>query len=295
MVVFAFGFIYQAKLPREVQPAVSELIFSHMRHVVDEELECADCHADVESSVSGVDNLLPDMAVCSDCHDVEDEDECATCHSDTDDPQIATRIEDYSQKFSHEVHLTADLDCANCHAGIAQKESVEPYLLPTMVACLDCHEQQSVSNQCLVCHTTNEDLRPASHGPAFLHDHADLAESDQSDVTLGLSCQSCHDTSYCEDCHDGDNVDRFTHPLNFVTTHALDAQSQERTCATCHTAPTFCEDCHRDNLLLPQNHRPGWVNALDGGRHAIDAMVDIETCISCHESNAEQICQPCHN
>ncbi len=105
---------------------------------------------------------------------------------------------------------------------------------------------------------------------------------------------TCHQQSFCQDCHEGDNLDRLTHPHNFEFTHALAAQGKERECAVCHTQRSFCIDCHRDNLVLPHNHPSGWTNQIDGGRHRLEAMSDLENCMACHEQNADQICQPCH-
>ena len=43
--------------------------FSHYQHITVEELECQDCHAEVEASTSVADDLFPDDVACIDCHD----------------------------------------------------------------------------------------------------------------------------------------------------------------------------------------------------------------------------------
>lgn len=274
----------------------TELIFSHRLHVVEQELECSDCHDRAATSEVGTDNLIPDMDVCSDCHDVDDDNECGTCHSNPDDPKAAPRIEEYSPVFSHKKHLEADLACENCHADIPQAEvpGVVAGILPGMVQCLDCHDQHAVSSvECTLCHGKDENLVPDNHTPDFIHAHSDLARTQQM-TGLDKTCQTCHDTNFCQDCHEGDNLDNFSHPQNFEFTHAMNAQADERLCITCHTDRQFCVDCHNANLIMPQSHVPGFVNQVDGGLHQFEAANDIETCMSCHNSNAEEICQPCH-
>jgi hypothetical protein len=281
-----------ARLDRDEEPA--ELIFSHQYHLEEEELECSDCHGAVEESSSGLDNLLPAMEVCGDCHDVEEPDACGTCHSDVDNARIVPRVDAYSQPFSHERHLGSDLTCERCHADVMQKTTVEPLILPTMVACMDCHEDRGASQECAVCHLPGERLTPLSHTPAFAHAHSDLARQAAVTMDADKTCQTCHDDNFCQDCHEGDNLDRFTHPLNFAFTHALEAQANETTCATCHTDTQFCIDCHRDNQVLPHTHTAGWTNRADGGRHRLEALSDLESCIACHEADADRVCQPCH-
>lgn len=295
VVLSTLGFVwYQsvAGLPAGDDP--TELIFSHRLHVEDQELECSDCHGGVAESEIGADNLLPTKAVCADCHDVDDEDECSTCHSNLTQPQPVPRIETYSAMFSHKRHLNADMTCENCHAGMAEVEVATVRVLPGMVKCLDCHDQHAVAElECSTCHAPEEDLVPLSHGPDFLHAHSDIARTN-APVNGDKTCQTCHQVSECQDCHEGDNLDRLSHPLNYEYTHALDAQAFEKNCVTCHSDRQFCADCHRDNFILPRTHVPGFVNKVNGGTHAFEAENDIETCMSCHESNAEEICQQCH-
>lgn len=278
-------------LPENNDP---ELIFSHRLHVVDEELECSDCHENAEVSEIGTDDLLPTKELCSDCHEVDDEDECAMCHSNLGSPQPLPKVVDYSPVFSHKKHIDSELACESCHAGIAEAEVSGAGMLPRMVQCLDCHDQHAVASvECTTCHGPEANLVPDNHSADFIHAHSDLART--SMPTNGdMTCETCHDTNFCQDCHEGDNLDNFTHPQNFDFTHALDAQANERLCISCHAERQFCVDCHNSNQVLPGSHVPGFVNAVDGGLHAFEATNDIESCMSCHNSNAEEICQPCH-
>ncbi len=276
--------------------AESELTFSHKTHVIENDVECVTCHAAAENSTSGKDNLLPDMEVCSNCHDVESEDNCSMCHANVENAAAAKRVTNYSILFPHKSHLAAGLKCQTCHSQVAQQTTVEPYVLPQMAFCVDCHKSKNVSTTCQTCHTPQENLVPTNHGPNFLHVHGDLASLPKQNVRTIENCGLCHATNFCEKCHEGDNLDRTSHPLNYAFTHSLDARGKEHTCTTCHTDRSFCADCHTQYLVMPQNHTLGWAIPNVGGRHVIEAQTDLGNCLSCHEQNAEQTCQKsgCH-
>lgn len=271
------------------------LLFSHKYHVMEEEMECADCHA-VDQSITGMDNLLPAKEVCADCHDVNDEESCNTCHSSVTSASGTVGITEYSQLFSHETHVQANLECAACHGDVAQIDMGDHFEIPDMMECMDCHQTQTVANECLTCHTPEERLKPLNHDLAFLKTHGNIASNSAFSVHLQKDCATCHKTQFCQDCHEGENIDRFVHPLNFEFTHALSAQGREKNCFTCHDNREYCSSCHLSNDILPHNHTAGWTNNIpgDGGRHKIEAMIDLENCMSCHDHNADQICQQCH-
>lgn len=289
--LFLFLWIWAAK---SYSTHEIELKFSHKLHVVDNEIECQTCHSQAENSLTGSDNLLPDMETCGDCHDIEDENNCKQCHSNPEEPQAVPRIEKYSKKFPHQKHLATGLTCDNCHGDIKELESTVAQILPTMTECIACHQEKTASTQCETCHLPNENLKPLSHSPNFIHTHSDLARNDATDISGNKKCSTCHQTNFCQDCHEGDNLDRRTHPLNYQFTHALQAQGKEKECSTCHTERSFCIDCHRDNQIMPHNHVAGWALPNVGGRHKDEAANDLESCMACHEQNAEQICQKCH-
>lgn len=287
VLVFSFAY-YMQPLASNGKGEKLDYNFSHQLHVVEQELECVDCHEGVEISVKGTDDLLPAMSVCIDCHEGDE--------IKLDNPEGLPRIDRYNEKFSHKQHAEAGEDCMSCHADVVQKELVDAYTLPTMSSCMDCHENRAVTIECASCHQPFENLRPMSHRDDFTHHHGQLARSDARQMSADMSCATCHKNDFCQECHEGDNITRVVHPLNYEFTHAIEAQGKEKDCATCHTERQFCFDCHRDNQVLPHNHTVGWVNNFpnDGGRHKVEAMNDLEACLSCHENNAQEICQSCH-
>ena len=263
-----------------------EFEFSHKLHVVDQEIECLTCHEQAETSETGKDVLTPSKEVCNNCH----------AESEVGNPEVLTPITDYSVKFSHKRHLGAGLKCESCHAQMSEKTSVGVTILPKMADCLSCHESKAVSTECSTCHLPSEKLMPPSHTPNFIHTHGTMAEVGSKELNVNMNCSSCHKPKFCQDCHEGENLDRLTHPLNYEFTHALEAQGKEKECTTCHAERTFCIECHAQNQVMPHNHVAGWANNIknDGGRHKVEALNDLESCMACHEQNAQQVCQPCH-
>lgn len=268
--------------------------FSHRLHMEDVGAVCEDCHEAASGSLTGADNLLPDHDVCSACHEVEDLDECGTCHKNADDPEGLVYITDFSTLFPHATHLEGGFGCADCHGGIETAEEGDGVALPGMARCVDCHDDRVVSVECETCHEEGVSLIPSTHEVSWARTHGAQARENAVSAHGDMTCQTCHDDAFCQDCHEGENLDRLSHPLNYEFTHALDVQSGAVSCTTCHTDSQFCADCHAENQLMPHSHTVGWVNPLDGGRHRIEALNDLDTCIACHEDDAEITCGGCH-
>lgn len=268
------------------------LLFSHQYHVIEEEMSCSDCHS-VDESATGLDNLLPAKDICADCHNVNDESSCNQCHSNVEAATNAVRIDKYSPLFSHEKHVAAKLECVTCHGKVDDIGISQHLELPDMIDCMDCHQNTIVANDCQTCHNADERIKPLNHDLAFMKTHGNIASNFVP--TMGKDCATCHKTDFCQDCHEGENIDRFAHPLNFEFTHALTAQGREKNCFTCHEDREFCSSCHSDLRIYPHDHqRAGWIIGTDGGQHKIAAMIDLESCMSCHEGNTEENCQQCH-
>lgn len=270
------------------------------------DLACEVCHEPAAASKSGTDNLLPTHEVCATCHEVEDNAECGMCHSDTTAPRAAAHVTTVVQKFSHAAHVAKGIECATCHldaaatagdfaavgddaAARSDAAAGKPHL-PSMASCRTCHATASQLSDCALCHASSEPLRPASHTTGWASFHGASARLDQA------SCESCHTTTDCQQCHAGDNVRPRVHPLGFAFNHALAARGNEASCATCHEDRSSCTSCHAAERVLPQNHsRANWVSVRGGGRHAEEGQFDLESCMACHDTGAEATtCVPCH-
>jgi hypothetical protein len=257
---------------------------SHAVHAKND-VACETCHA-AATSKAGTDNLLPAMEACQACHDVEDDTKCGQCHTNPEEPMAAPRIDAIARKFPHETHVGKGMKCESCHGETAEREPK----IPGMAECRTCHETAADLADCAVCHAAEEKLVPVSHTKGWLSFHGVDARMDAAD------CRSCHTEQACQDCHAGENVRPRSHRLNFAFDHALEARGNEIACATCHESREFCASCHREKRILPRDHsRADWVGGRSGGRHAEEARLDMESCISCHESGADApVCADCH-
>lgn len=268
-----------------------DLIFSHKFHGEEAEALCTDCHETVLGSNMPSDNLLPAMETCYKCHDEEDT-ECSVCHVDPDAAREVRRIVSLKAKFAHAKHAQSDNDCLQCHEGVNLDETPEANLhIPSNQVCSDCHgmaDYLEEQNLCLQCHDREFQFKPTDHTNMWQKNHGLVAQLNQS------TCNHCHQISYCIECHEGDNLDRIVHPLNFRNSHGIQAKGNKDNCLTCHQEFAFCIDCHRNEMVMPKNHSyANWSNTIDGegGRHAREALYDFDVCMSCHnDAYSDNIC-----
>lgn len=271
------------------------LKFSHAFHLDEAGAACADCHEAASTSKSGEDDLLPTHAECAKCHSVDDQNQCSMCHLDAN-PVGSPRVSGYSAKFNHELHAgQAELECNVCHQDLDGKlDAATAGHFPTMTACMQCHTDKLVANDCSRCHEPDDELRPRDHHNDWVRLHG-MTAADGED-----KCNQCHTATSiagdCQSCHAGDQiVHPHVHPRNYVFRHGQDAHLSDMRCATCHEQRDFCAECHTAMNVLPAGHyRPGWLTAT-GGEHGQEAEFDLESCMSCHDRPHESpVCATCH-
>lgn len=225
--------------------------FSHTQHVVKEDLACTDCHSKTINSttLAGARVGLTLKA-------------CEKCHSDDSafakpkpivlaDPSFRiVRMEDPTLKFDHKAHVTAKVQCSECHGQVSQPapagdstvKSAPQVNLLTMKNCMQCHMQKQTADvACLSCHTKVE--KPLTHMSAVWL----KSQGHGLQANLGKDCSMCHEqgaVTTCEECHAGTDA-RKVHGPNYRFSHGPDVRFHKMDCATCH-APLdqFCADCH---------------------------------------------------
>lgn len=142
---------------KEILPAVvipQPIAFSHKKHA-SAEIACRDCHLDApEKDQAGIPNV----------------EQCMACHEAiaTDSAEIR-KLDEFQKRnekvkwvrvyqvpdfvfFSHASHLKAGEDCVTCHGPVAQREVLAKEISTSMMACMNCHAQRKVSNECHLCH-----------------------------------------------------------------------------------------------------------------------------------------------
>jgi hypothetical protein len=270
----------------------------------------------------------PACLSCGSCHAVENRaaaqalpgaGQCARCHHDN--PRsigavLSARVErPYGTiAFDHDRHLALkglEGRCVTCHAGVVDAKRPS---LPPMSQCFGCHEHEAQwqLGQCAPCHAAADVKRTMPqtflrHEGDFLQHHGTLAVSQKP------LCQACHAQADCDSCHDVTQdltVERrrpeavtrsFVHRGDFLTIHAVEAQSQPARCVRCHT-PESCDACHQargvsGSLIEGRNpHPPGWVGSGANAHslHGAAARRDILSCASCHDQGPVTNCIRCH-
>lgn len=132
--------------------------YNHKLHVEDADLQCIDCHLNVENQARA---SIPNIEICGDCHDdleAENPEERRVAEFVNKSTRIPWQqihsVPDYAY-FSHRRHVKlAQIECTACHGDVAQMEMpfIEPNQEIKMAWCMDCHEQRAVSNDCYACH-----------------------------------------------------------------------------------------------------------------------------------------------
>jgi hypothetical protein len=153
---------------------------------------------------------------------------CLVCHSDlrTVSPKGDLRI-------PHRAHVSIlKMRCVECHDFLVHEKSPEGKHMPTMAACLRCHDGDTASDACSACHTAK--AAPATHRAAdWLVVHGGQ--------TAGAECEKCHKwaTDWCADCHA--HRPR-SHGADWRAAHGRQV-ARHRGCEACH-AGSFCSRCH---------------------------------------------------
>jgi len=268
---------------------------------------CLSCHGQiVKSPALG----HPTDQNCEKCHRNDRHIKQVLAAAPTRDRQRASDIQ-----FDHARHLgmpEVGGQCIHCHAGVVS-EGQGPHF-PPMAQCFSCHQHQAEWDQgtCTPCHRA-ADLRQLvpetflAHGPGWDRRHGPLA------MATTVQCAACHTAESCDDCHDvsqGMTIERrtatrvdtdFVHPADFLTRHAMEAESEPARCLSCHRTET-CDSCHlargvsagRIGAVSP--HPPGWVgpDSHDERHHGRAARRDILGCASCHDQGPQTNCIDCH-
>lgn len=143
---------------RPPAPVSQPLSFNHKVHIA-EDMQCTTCHSRVEK---GPHATIPLTKGCLLCHS-----EAQGTHPDE------PKVREYAERkeeipwvrvnrlpghvfFSHRAHVKfGGLDCKVCHGDMTQREA--PVTRPQighldMAACMGCHEDLGISNDCLRCH-----------------------------------------------------------------------------------------------------------------------------------------------
>jgi uncharacterized paraquat-inducible protein A len=141
----------EQKLPREVAP--QPIAFSHKAHAA---ATCTTCHT---TALKGERAGLPQAERCALCHR-------GGSGGIPDVPQLKEWLSDKKRIpwvrvykvpeyvfFSHARHTSAKIGCESCHGAVAASSVLAQEVSTSMTACMNCHAERKVSNECGFCHT----------------------------------------------------------------------------------------------------------------------------------------------
>lgn len=213
--------------------------FDHEAHVKEyvDGGDCAACH------VAGAPSIIPEIAVCLECHGQEEVGGISLPAPKTHGPLWA---------LNHRAEAKGNaIDCSACHE---QSD------------CLDCHkagfshEQGAFTNNMVNVHRSD-----------FHVTHPIAARTDQN------LCSSCHEPDYCNECHDrfqmrGSDIGSPSHRRSFEL--GFDNPDVEAIHAGMSPS-TQCDSCHLGSSVAPDFH--SWSVG-----HAREARRSLATCQACH-------------
>ena len=295
-------------------------------------LACADCHVKAPGSKTPADSLIPDEAVCTDCHDIDRADfekdatpgaACAFCHRGFDPKAAAPAVWRVSLpaphlKFPHDKHIAKGFACERCHAGVKDTTFADRDRLPRMALCLECHNGRIAPDACTTCHLTEKDgklkvewpeglltpsdsLRGMAHTPDWEMSHGPIAATD------GATCMACHREEECGVCHEGIARPTTIHVGDYALKHAVDARRGDPDCTACHRLQTFCLTCHtRMGVSLASAsftggrtptmpfHPPGWNAPSEGAAPVHHSAEARKNITACAACHREKDCTRCH-
>ena len=250
----------------------------HSQHVINERLECNECHDPADETFKA-----PDTGVCTQCH----EDQASLAHVDLD----GMPMDCYTcHIYGSEPEVFGRWHCTRCH-GPFQSEGIEGLAMHASVPCESCHNPHKPSEEtireCDECHKKMN----VQHGRS----------------SLSGSCADCHgghkvasDAASCMECH-GTEEPKVSASATFGDGHD--------SCATCHEAHAFsassalrCTSCHKGTQVLAQNRAREHRDCSSCHKpHAVRAAGD-QTCKGCHDdvptthhAQGEGDCLGCHD
>lgn len=192
------------------------------------------------------------------------------------------------------------VSCSECHEN--QRERVD-LTKPDLKAafhrqCMDCHKTWEAKTECESCHQLNSNVSKVETKSKMEKAHLPVTipskivyETDTDEGNLvtffhndhsslfGLECSDCHSSESCAKCH------AKTKP-EFSTTDIHDR------CIACHDIDNSCNNCHKNNIAEPFNHKAKTGFELTGDHSGL-------SCISCHKiknkfTGLDKNCVSCH-
>ncbi|MCL6472684.1 MAG: NapC/NirT family cytochrome c [Firmicutes bacterium] len=208
---------------------------------------------------------------------------CLKCHSEVRQKTLSR----YGIRVSHKEFLDAGADCMDCHNSVAHAGLIKPETVPSMSACVKCHNDKTAKADCSLCH--EKDIGEKIRTPK-----RDLIKTG---IFVNWDfCYRCHQPQKCTNCHGL----QMPHPPNWVSEvkHALPAFTNPNVCFRCHDMPyaplqaSRLQGCTCHGTMEYHGTFDEWRKQhgpIATGK--IPGNGENENCYSCH---SEKLCDYCH-
>ena len=138
--------------PTPVQP----IAFNHKVHIQNN-IDCTNCH---EGVTQGPNAGIPSVSFCMACHQAvamdKPEIKKLAAYADKGQEVPWQRVYWFYPEthvhFSHSPHISAGVNCKECHGDLSQQTVAVRSKDLTMNFCLNCHRAKGVSVDCTTCH-----------------------------------------------------------------------------------------------------------------------------------------------
>jgi len=224
-------------------------------------------------------------------------DACLRCHGAI----VRGTVESRGIKVRHSDFLETGSRCSDCHNAIAHGDLVAQPTVPTMSACIVCHDGEEASQECAYCHAA---------------DPLELASLDARvprSLAMGTGdCYVCHDEAPCLACHGV----RMPHPEGWSDEAGRAGESGEFHARQGFENREVCWRCHFSNdrpFERPESRGHfretpdgctchGSFGTMHGGaawveEHGLQATGEktgqFSDCYTCHD--ARYFCAMCHD
>jgi len=264
-------------------PAHNHMTYSHEQHqaIDDWGYDCVDCHAGALTNTKAIQDQLPSMQLCLQCHqEWYDDLDCFNCHNDFSQIPLEplsdfTHAGNFTETHGPSAKAQTQL-CLTCHGD---------------TFCSDCHNSENMSLPPSLLHQDNVTMNFIHEGD-FLSRHFIEARFNSG------SCLSCHGQTFCRDCHVqegiadvnpglGTDITANPHPMGFgfredptsPNFHGRIARREIVSCAGCHDngTDTICLECHATL------EKGGWgINPHPRGFRSSFSMTSDRVCLYCH-------------
>lgn len=143
--------------PRQGYAPEQPIKFSHQLHAGVNQIACRYCHVSVGEGPHG---SVPSVNTCMNCHSLvktqSPEIQKIKAAWDSGTPIEWVKVHDLPDhaRFSHQPHVTAGIDCTECHGQVNTMEVVEVVKPFNMGWCVNCHRQpeNNAPVDCVTCH-----------------------------------------------------------------------------------------------------------------------------------------------